>query len=125
MGLFNKKQTTSEPQECQHKYQDFPWYLEWGDSTVDVIEPYVCIYCGNRINKTLAHYTGVFRPWEQAEALRKRFDNHVKYKEEVEDMINDMILVDPEYLKYYHLLHAQRDPSTSRPQPNKKTKLKI
>lgn len=42
-------------------------------------------------------------------------------------MINDMVLVDPEYLKWYHLLRGQQDPSTSRPQVefNNKPELKL
>lgn len=127
MGLFTKKKIIEEPQECSpHKFQDFPWYLEWNNlGIVDVIESYVCIHCGKRINKTLAHYTNVNNPYSFAQALRRKFDNHIKDKEEVEDMINDMILVDPEYLKYYHMLRGQQDPSTSRLQTNEKTSLKF
>ena len=87
---------------------------------IKVIEPYVCIFCGERRDKVLASYTGTnYKEGDKLlNELRNRFDNHIKYQEEVEDMINDMLLVDPEYLKWYHLLREQQDPSTSRPQVN-------
>ena len=36
------------------------------------------------------------------------------HRAEIEDMINDMQLVDPQYLQYYHMLQGTKDPSTSR-----------
>ena len=48
--------------ECQHKYKDFDWYITsnyYIDShilKVRIIEPYVCIFCGNRIDKELHAY---------------------------------------------------------------------
>lgn len=138
MRLFTKKKPIVEQPEpvekkCEHKFQDFPWFLTWNLESnyykIDVIEPYVCIFCGERKNKVLASYTGnnPKNGEKLLEQLHKRFDNHIKYQEEIEDMINDMTLVDPEYLKWYHLLHEQQDPSTSRPQVefNNKPKLKL
>ena len=138
MKFFAKKKVpvaSPEPVEkkCEHKFQDFPWFLTWdlqyNKYTIKVIEPYVCIFCGERQDKILASYIGT--NYKEGEKLliqlRSRFDKHIKYQEEVEDMINDMILVDPEYLKWYHLLKEQQDPSTSRPQVefNKYPELKL
>ena len=135
MGLFTKKKPPIEQveKECEHKFQDFPWFLTWdldcGRYIVKVIEPYVCIYCGQRENKVLACYTGTGYQEGQKllKSLSSRFKDHIKYQEEVEDMINDMVLVDPEYLKWYHLLRDQQDPSTSRPRAefNNKPELKL
>lgn len=134
----NKRPIESDPilppeKKCNHKFQDFPWFLTWdlqyNKYIIKVIEPYVCIFCGERQNKVLSSYTGTnYKEGEKLlNELHNRFDNHIKYQEEVEDMINDMILVDPEYLKWYHLLREQQDPSTSRPQidPNQKPELKL
>lgn len=130
MGFFTKKKPNPDfvpppiQKKCEHKFQDFPWYLIWdlqyNRYLIKVVEPYVCIFCGERRDKVLASYTGTnYKEGEKLlNELRNRFDNHIKYQEEVEDMINDMLLVDPEYLKWYHLLREQQDPSTSRPQPN-------
>ena len=132
MGFFTKKKPVTEPskpieKKCEHKFQDFPWFLTWdlqyNRYTVKIIEPYVCIFCGERKDKVLGTYTGTNRNEGEKliNLLRNRFDNHIKYHEEVED------LVDPEYLKWYHLLREQQDPSTSRPQAefNKKPELKL
>lgn len=135
MGFFTKKKPPIEQVEkkCEHKYQDFPWFLNWeiegGRYIIKVIEPYVCIYCGQRENKVLAGYTGTgYQECPKLlNSLSSRFKDHIKSQEEVEDMINDMVLVDPEYLKWYHLLRDQQDPSTSRPQAkfNNKPELKL
>lgn len=134
MGFFTKKKPVTEPskpveKKCEHKYQDFPWYLTWSvntyDYTIEVHEPYVCIFCGDRIDKILSRYTGKGDGQQLIEKLHCRFDNHIKHREEVEDMINDMVLVDPEYLKYYHMLREQQDPSTSRPQDDKSIELTL
>ena len=141
MRFFTKKKSNPNPsfvpppveKKCEHKFQDFPWYLTWDIQynryMIKVIEPYVYIFCGERRDKVLASYTGTnYKEGDKLlNELRNRFDNHIKYQEEVEDMINDMLPVDPEYLKWYHLLREQQDPSTSRPQAefNKKPELKL
>ena len=138
MRLFPKKQSkeveptfTPPAQKCQHKYQDFPWYLSYDISdykySISVIEPYVCIYCGERLNKVLSNYSGDTNGWKHLEKISNRFTNKIYPQEEVEDMINDMVLVDKEYLKWYHYLRDQKDPSVSREleQDNKEIKLQL
>lgn len=134
MGFFNRsreepaKQYIPAPplsKKCEHKWQDFPWYLEWGDNTVDVIEPYVCIYCKERENKNLCHYTEVNNIRAFTEELREKFAGHIKYKEEVEDMVNDFKLIDINHLRWYHYLTDTKDPSTSRPTDKIQKKIKL
>lgn len=136
MGLFWKKKVTqvvepvvpAEPQECSHKYQDFPWYIEGTSNTdayynrsyytIKIIEPYVCVYCGKREDKVLWHiqrYGSEKEGQAIVDELKEKFKDHVRHRAEVEDMINDMKMVDVEHLKYYHLLAGTDDPSTSRP----------
>lgn len=104
-----KKKQPPEPQPCQHKYKDFPWYTESTYFTdirrieCTITEPYVCVLCGHRKNIVLN------RLW--ADNLSKKdavayiaehtevFANHMKPKEVVEDMIADMQLVDRTFLE--------------------------
>ena len=73
MGFFNrsKKEPTKQyvpappsPKKCEHKFQDFPWYIEGEENDggaysfkpwyhLVIKEPYVCIYCGERHDKVL------------------------------------------------------------------------
>ena len=55
--------------------------------------------------------------------LEEKFASHLRHKAEIEDMINDMQLVDINYLKYYHMLQGTDDPSTSRMYEEFKLKL--
>lgn len=140
MGLFSRKQkknnawdnisdgegslapTPEKPRECNHKWQDFPWYIE-GQYYVDkhfyefdIIEPYVCLLCHKRENKVLAH---VARQGNSDDAdkmvaqLVKQYDGKVKHKAEVEDMIQDTIMIDPGFLKYFYLMRGGHNPSVS------------
>ena len=135
MGFFNrsKKEPTkqyvpapSPPKKCEHKFQDFPWYVE-GEENDDLYsrhwyhlvikEPYVCIYCGERHDKILWEIKRYGPHKEAIQALdnvNERFKDHIRHRAEIEDMINDMQLVDPQYLQYYHMLQGTKDPSTSR-----------
>ena len=135
MGFFNrsKKETLkeyipspSQPKKCEHKFQDFPWYLEgeegghggwdtWYHLTIK--EPYVCIYCGERQDKVLwkiTRYGDHKEALESLDEINEKFKDQIKHRAEIEDMINDMKLVDPQYLQYYHMLQGTKDPSTSR-----------
>ena len=139
MALFRKSKPTPVPtfvpsppieKKCKHKFQDFPWYIEgitnadgYGREyyTLTIKEPYVCIYCGERKDKVLweiQHYGSEKDGMKAIHDLREKFKDHIRHKAEIEDMINDMKLVDVEYLKYYHLLAGTSDPSTSRPLPS-------
>ena len=136
MGLFNrsKKENAKEyiptppPQKkCNHKFQDFPWYVEGeeGDNGYTfapwyhliIKEPYVCIYCGERRDKVLWEIKRYGSHTEAVKALDdvcEKFKDRIRHRAEIEDMINDMQLVDPQYLQYYHMLQGTKDPSTSR-----------
>ena len=146
MGFFNRskkepaKQYVSEPvsplKKCQHKFQDFPWYIEGEESNeisgaqwyrLTIKEPYVCIYCGERQDKVLWEFTRYGNHKEAIKCLdsvTEQFKDRIKHRAEIEDMINDMKLVDPQYLQYYHMLQGTKDPSTSR-QNKKDFNLKI
>lgn len=140
MGLFSRKQKKNnawdnisdensslasapeEPQECDHKWQDFPWYIE-GQYFVDrkyyeldIIEPYVCLRCHKRENKVLAHFArmGSEKDVDAAiEQLKKNYAPKIKRKAEVEDMIQDTIMIDPGFLKYFYMLNGGKNPSVS------------
>lgn len=139
MNFFNrsKKEVPKEfippplsppPKKCHHKFQDFPWYVEGEENSgneygfnswyhLAIKEPYVCIYCGERHDKTLWEIRRYGSHKEAVQALddiNKEFKDRIKHRAIVEDMINDMQLVDPQYLQYYHMLQGTKDPSTSR-----------
>ena len=117
MGLFNRKKKRTEetfkieiptlPHE--HVWKDMPWYMEIGYSGSDktasyqIVEPYICIICGERQNKVLekeawAHISPEEREKEYS-MVRKRYRKYLKPRAVVEDMINNILLVkDPEYL---------------------------
>ena len=134
MGIFKKKMpATEEPKECEHKYQDFPWYVEISDygygagNTIDVIEPYVCIKCKTRIDKTLVHY--VCSTHREADELLNtiltKYKKKIRSRIEVEDMIHDFIYVDKEYLKYWHTINGTNDPTGRESVINAKPNLKL
>lgn len=140
MGLFSRKRkkdsawdditteplvpmpTLEEPKECDHKWQDFPWYIEanyFSDTQVfkcKVVEPYVCVHCKERRDKVLESYTRQFSMEEASDFVTKLQDmlgNKILNRIEVEDKINDFIMVDRDYLRGYHLVHGLKDPSVS------------
>lgn len=123
MWPFRKKAEVPkviEPRPCQHKYKDFPWYVEGKYDyntcleTIHVIEPYVCILCGHRKDVILDTVSRYYSQFEDAEKFYENFRNNVAYAEKikpraiVEDMINDMSLVDQKYLDIYMQLHEER-----------------
>ena len=100
--------------ECQHKYKDFDWYITsnyYIDShilSIKIIEPYVCIFCGNRIDKELHTYETVCNREEIDEKVNtfiKPYQSRLKVRAFVEDEINDFILVDKDYIEAYMLIH--------------------
>ena len=136
MGFFNRPKNAkiedlepkpvSPPQKCNHKFQDFPWYVEGTESDdiysrhwyhLMIKEPYVCIYCGERHDKVLyeiKRYGSHKEAIQDLNNINEGFKDHIRHRAEIEDMINDMQLVDPQYLQYYHMLQGTKDPSTSR-----------
>lgn len=139
MGFFNRskkestKQYVSPTPKCKHKFQDFPWYVEGeeGNNTwyhLVIKEPYVCIYCGERYDKILweiKRYGNHNEAIQSLQEINESFKDRIKHRAIIEDMINDMKLVDPQYLQYYHMLQGTKDPSTSRQDNNKDVDLKI
>ena len=112
MGLFNrkKKELRVEVPKHKHIWKDMPWYMDVYYSGTNrtasykIIEPYVCITCGERKNITLERNT-----WENIDSdirekyykeIEEKYAQYLKPIAVVEDMINDIQLVkDP------HLLH--------------------
>ena len=111
----------STKEKCNHKYQDFPPFFlyNWSDNeySVKIVESYVCPYCKKRIDKILEERKGTSSHAEMdgQEIINNLRKNHLEIKEkfEVEDMINDFILVDREYMYWYHILHGTQDPSNN------------
>ena len=106
INIFNKK-----PKECKHKYKDFPWYIEYTPYTdmygtkytVKIKEPYVCLLCGNRIDKTLCSQLNLTKR-EAEKCIDEFMDIHKDRIQDaaiVEDMVNDCQLVDKSFLESY------------------------
>lgn len=124
MGLFKRKRTeepiqepiTYEPPPCKHKWRDFDWYIVWeykpeytyagtrehyGELTIDVYEPYVCIWCKARENRKLRniHFDKIDEQEAKARYEEIRKNPHVRPREDIEDEIADIEHnIDREYL---------------------------
>lgn len=114
MAFWNRKEkqeptpTTTTPIEitCPHVWKDFDWYLvssfENGIMEIGVVEPYVCVLCGERKDKTLAHRkcSGNYEKYQKEIAKYEEvYKGRLKPAAFVEDAIWDTILVDREKLK--------------------------
>lgn len=113
MSIFKrkKKETALEipviPHE--HTWKDMPWYMDVaydggaGTASYKIIEPYICVTCGERKNVCLEGES-----WQHIDAstreefytnVRKRYKKYLKPRAVVEDMINNILLVkSPDYL---------------------------
>lgn len=113
MKLFNRKKKQKElvipniPHE--HTWKDMPWYMDVrynGENKTagyEIIEPYICVTCGERKNIRLES-----EDWSNISAqereriyskIRNRYKKYLKPRAVVEDMINNILLVkDPDYL---------------------------
>lgn len=113
MKLFNRKKKQKElvipniPHE--HTWKDMPWYMDVrynGQNKTagyEIIEPYICVTCGERKNIRLES-----EDWSNISAqereriyskIRNRYKKYLKPRAVVEDMINNILLVkDPDYL---------------------------
>lgn len=113
MNWFKKKEPHPSPPECDHKWQDFPWYIEGvynnNVQTTTITEPYVCVHCGKRKNVILFENTRRVKSFEEGskiyEDIRGIYAEHIEDRAVVEDMIADMQLVDRDYLKYWNIVH--------------------
>ena len=113
--FFNRNKNKNKnpppsPPPCNHKWKDFPWYInstlfDNGKFLIEIIEPYVCIYCKKQKNIVLKKITrsNITRSGanEFICELEEKYKDYIKDKAIVNDMINDMILVDREYLRLY------------------------
>ena len=118
MGIFSRKKDTPIPQyepvfpeiKHEHIWKDLPWYMEVeysgtkNTAQYEIIEPYICITCGERKNVVLERSA-----WqnisssdrdEEYKKIYKRYKKYLKPRAVVEDMINNILLVkDPEHLE--------------------------
>jgi len=106
---------------CAHKYRDFHWYIE-GEYrahppsmfSIRIIEPYVCVWCGDRKNQVLQEITreGTMASKSEMEkvvkSLMDTYGDKIQPRAFVEDEINDMQLVDRDYLRALALIHPEK-----------------
>ena len=96
--------------EHEHTWKDMPWYMEINYNTsnktasYEIIEPYICVTCGERNDKILekTSWAGISAKArdEEYEKVRKLYSKYLKPKAVVEDMINNILLVkDPGHLE--------------------------
>lgn len=109
----DKKQSIKEVEmPHQHTWKDLPWYMQTyyrGSDKIagyNIIEPYVCITCGERKNIILEEgdYERISSNQREKiyEEVREKYKEYLKPQAVVEDMINDILLVkDPEYLAMF------------------------
>lgn len=105
---------TEQPQECAHKYKDFPWYREavyytnFQSITFKIYEPFVCVLCGHRVNKVLMDETCSVKSKKDGDAWIRckceAIEDRIQHRAIVEDMIADMQLVDRRFLELTGLL---------------------
>lgn len=109
MGLFKKKKKET-PKEIEipvipheHTWKDMPWYMEtwWSGEKktagYTIIEPYICITCGERkdvkLESTNWSNISVDDREQYYRDVRKRYRKYLRPHAVVEDMINNILLV--------------------------------
>ena len=111
-----KKKDTVFQMAHTHTWKDMPWYMEEyynpKEKTAEysIIEPYICITCGERENKVLERqsWTGISVSERERiyEEVRNKYKKYLKPRAIIEDMINNILLVkDPNYL---NMVETQR-----------------
>ena len=106
---------------CAHKYRDFHWYIEGeyrahppGMFSIRIIEPYVCVWCGDRKNQVLqeivreGNMASKSEMVEVTKSLMDTYGDKIRPRAFVEDEINDMQLVDRDYLRALALIHPEK-----------------
>ena len=106
------------PKECNHKWRDFPWYMEYdydtntGSLKVGIYEPYVCIHCKKRENVTLYQekwqYLTEKQIEQEIEKVRNQYKAQLRPRAEIEDAIHDFQKVDRLYLEIANSLWPDR-----------------
>lgn len=105
---------------CSHKWMDFPAYIDYKwdykkDSEghnffVKIIEPYVCIHCKERMDKTLTHLAGYnSSPEKQVKEIMNEYKQYpfISPRAVVEDMVLDFQNVDTDYIAWYNYIHGK------------------
>ena len=93
----------------EHTWKDMPWYMKvyyngsYKTAGYEIIEPYICVTCGERKNVTLEKedYSNIGAEEREIifKRVRNRYKKYLKPRAVVEDMINNILLVkDPGYL---------------------------
>lgn len=123
MSIFKRRDIEPEPVmsdlPCKHKYRDFNWYVDavfYIDTKqlhIKIIEPYVCVYCKDRRDVVLEETNVYVKNAEEAtkyteDNYDKRYPDKIKPRVVVEDEINDVILVDREYITLFDKLYEER-----------------
>ena len=123
MGFWSwrkKLKNSDKPVEfkCNHKWQDFPWYMQatyYEDTRkfeIKLIESYVCVHCKERKDVILHHLVRDNYSWDDAEKLVddcwEKYGKYCKDRPIIEDMIHDMQLVDRQYLEILKNLHPEK-----------------
>jgi hypothetical protein len=110
---------------CNHKYREFAWYKEvvlhlthcengedYGNLTVKIYKPYVCIHCKHRKNILLDEVTRCHISWSDTLKFSKQlvedYPGRFKPQAVIESEIADFQLIDREYLKAAHELFPDR-----------------
>lgn len=130
MAFWNKKEVRTKTVEidpvieipipkCIHTWKDFPAYIKEQyigpkqESTLEVVEPYVCVHCKERKNVTLytETETGLNRSEhnEKRESWERKYSKILKPRIIVEDMINDEIYLDPVKLAIVDKLRSTKN----------------
>lgn len=101
---------------CKHKYRDFPWYIKgiydvnYHEYEIYIKEPYVCVWCGERQDKVLQHIErrGTEEDCQNdIEIFEKEYEGYIMSRAIIEDMINDMQLVDRDYLRALAIVNPE------------------
>ena len=134
MAFWNRKLNPSSSQnlpimsaeevkqsKCAHKYRDFHWYIEGeyrahspSRFSIRIIEPYVCVWCGDRKNQVLqevvreGNMASKSEMVEVTKSLMDTYGDKIRPRAFVEDEINDMQLVDRDYLRALALIHPEK-----------------
>ena len=100
---------------------DFHWYIEGeyrahppGMFSIRIIEPYVCVWCGDRKNQVLqeivreGNMASKSEMVEVTKSLMDTYGDKIRPRAFVEDEINDMQLVDRDYLRALALIHPEK-----------------
>jgi hypothetical protein len=123
MKLFNRKKNRTVDEFTipevphQHVWKDMPWYMgvhyNGTNKTAGykIVEPYICITCGERKNITLEEedYSNISSDERELifSKVRSRYKKYIKPRAVVEDMINNILLVkDPDYLNTVEVMRG-------------------